>query len=257
MRLFPQKRRSQRRNVGVSPLASSLGFTCVFTWGGGESFPQNKIGANNALAYLTGTFDTFTSPSGLGIGFSGALAQIGAITLAGNPFATSTGTWMFVESGVDVSASGQAIITTGTAGGLEQPGALQLRIVGADIQIIAANTAIELTATGARRNNGQANCWAASVAGNSGRHAVFGNGKLIASATPAVTYVHGAASGFGGGAGVPMSTVQVAALFFAPKVIPDSVLIELTKNPWQLFALRTRDFTLNVFPDFLMAQACL
>lgn len=49
-----------------------------------------------------------------------------------------------------------------------------------------------------------------------------------------MSFTHGI-SVIGGGSDCPSSTIKTYALFFAPKVIPDAVLMSLTAAPWQLF----------------------
>ena len=222
--------RQPQTPVPLSNLARSLGFTNAWNF---SDWTQNLGNPANSVTTSVNATKSI-GPGGRALTFSGTAGD--RLEIANDPFATSVGTYLWIESGVDVSASGQAITVSryGAAGPPELQG-LQLRIVGSDFLIIAASLAVNLTATAARNNAGSVNVTAASINGGTGRHAVVSNGALIASGTGSTAYVHGT-SAIGGGPDVPMGSIKLYSLFFAPVVIADVILKKLTTNPWQLFA---------------------
>ena len=226
--------RQPQTPVPLSNLARSLGFTNAWNF---SDWTQNLGNPANSVTTSVNATKSI-GPGGRALTFSGTAGD--RLEIANDPFATSVGTYLWIESGVDVSASGQAITVSryGAAGPPELQG-LQLRIVGSDFLIIAASLAVNLTATAARNNAGSVNVTAASINGGTGRHAVVSNGALIASGTGSTAYVHGT-SAIGGGPDVPMGSIKLYSLFFAPVVIADAILEKLTAEPGQLFAPLSR-----------------
>jgi len=224
-----------------APYARELGFTHVWNFGSGELLARN---ARDGKYLLTPTGAIGLNPGGGGIGakFPGSIGN--RFEIVGNPFATSTGTWLWVESGTQTSAGGGVLVqsrwaTTGTSA----QGGLQIRFGGTDITILKAEVAGILTATDARSDSGVVSCGAFSVAGNNGRHVIFANGRQAAEVTPTVTYVHGTSaigSENSGATGHISLSSTVYLLVFAPVVIPDPIIAQLTSNPWMLFQAPTR-----------------
>lgn len=224
----------------LSALARSLGFTHAFNFGDGTVRPSNlvtgKPGISNAVnASLVG------GPGGRAAQLTGALGD--RLEIAGNPFSTSTCTYLWIDSGVDSTANGQCVVQTryGQTAAGEQYG-LQIRIIGTEIHILSAQFANRVTAIG-RDNSGRVNASAVSIASADGRHAVFNGGQMLYGATPSSLsqqYVHGT-NVIGAAFDCTSSTVQYYGLLFAPKVLPDDVLKFLTANPWLLFAAPYED----------------
>lgn len=226
--------RQPQTPVPLSNLARSLGFTNAWNF---SDWTQNLGNPANSVTTSVNATKSI-GPGGRALTFSGTAGD--RLEIANDPFATSVGTYLWIESGVDVSASGQAItVSRYGAAGLPELQGLQLRIVGSDFLIIAASAAVNLTATAARNNAGSVNVTAASINGGTGRHAVVSNGALIASGNGSTAYVHGT-SAIGGGPDVPMGSIKLYSLFFAPVVIADAILEKLTAEPGQLFAPLSR-----------------
>lgn len=225
--------------TGASELARNLGFTHVWLVGATPLINNIITPGAGALTSAVGSAQRSSGPGGIGATQSGAGAYLQAL---GNPFATSTCSYVWAESfSVDTgtSASGSVITDSNAAlTSIANSGALEIRKIGSDINIIRAQQAIVLTASAVRTDN-RFNVGAVSVAGNNGRHAIFSNGRLAASSTPASSYTHGT-SGVGS-SGVIADNVQQAGqlyvLAFAPVVVPDTALAELTAglNVWRLF----------------------
>lgn len=225
----------QRGPVRLSALAQSLGFTHVFNFGLGGPGATNVVTGKPGISLASGAV-MMGGPGGKAVQFGGALGN--RLEVAGNPFATSTCTYLWLDSGVDSTSNGQAVTSSryGNTNLLEQFG-LQVRVAGSAITILSAQYAAKFQANSARDNTGKLNAMAVSVAGDNDRHAVFGGGRLIAAGQPTTgqPYNHGL-SAIGGAYDVTSSTVKYYALLFAPRVIPDDALKYLTANPWAMFA---------------------
>ena len=96
----------------LSPLAKRVGITHAFSFagnGGGVVSRVPNLGTNidqeSGLVFLGGTANFAAGPGGIGLQ-STSSAQF---TVVNNPFATSTCTYIWVESGVDVTANGQTL----------------------------------------------------------------------------------------------------------------------------------------------------
>lgn len=229
--------RQPQINRGLSALARSLGFTHAWNWGSGGVAPYDA-GSNSQTFSVINNATAVTGLGGRAVQFNGTSSD--RLEIVGNPFATATCTYLWVESGVDATGPGQSFTNSKySTSAASETGSLQIRMAGTAINILQAQVAATLVASGARDNTGKVNVSALSVAGNNGRHVVFTNGQLIASATPASAYVHGT-SAVGGGSDCPSSTIKTYVLLFAPSVIPDTVLQDLTRNPWKLLQASQR-----------------
>lgn len=234
MRYQPQGGQSR-----LSALARSLGFTHAFNFGDGTTRPTNLVTGTPGISTAVNA-SIVGGPGGRAMKLTGQLGD--RLEVAGNPFATSVGTYLWIDSGVDPGSNGQAVVqtrygttTTGTTG--EQFG-FQIRIIGNTINLLSAQIANRVSVAG-RDNSGKLNVSAVSIAGDQARHAVFNRGRMLYGDTPVPTgftpnYQHGT-SAIAGAFDCTSSTVQYYALLFAPRVIPDEVLKALTANPWQLF----------------------
>ena len=225
-----------RRRLSVyrqlSPKFSA--FTHVYDFSRWHSFPDlvnlAKQGVDTANVAVTLTPHSR-------IGGHGATCEDTAyshLDINGNPFATSTCTYFFVEAS---SKAGAIVLNSKyNADAPSESGGLQIRITSTGgVQIIKNQTAVVLEATSGRRS-GNVNAIAVSVNGNNGRHAIFSNGRLIAQSTPTVTYTHGTSALFNGAAAEALQFLgPIFSFAFAPTVLPDGALIELTGNPDALF----------------------
>lgn len=225
------------------PLADRLaaaGFTRVFVWAGLTLPPNAATMPTSNLADGSGNLELVYGPGGSGLRANASTTAVALVD--GNPFATSTCTYLWAESfpaGSGTSATGQVVVhsrysqtTIGEAGGL------QIRKSGSNYEIIRAQQAGVLTAADCRVD-GRLNFMAASVAGNNGRHAIFANGRLAASSTPTSTYTHGTST-IGGG---PTSeNIRLAGplyfLAFAPLAVEDALLLQATADGWGAFEPR-------------------
>jgi hypothetical protein len=212
----------------LSPLAQSLGFTVAFNFSEGHSRPINAVTGEPRLSVGGGA----KFATGLGGGaaqFSGSASDY--LDVAGAPFATSTCTYLWLESGVDATSPGQSLTQSryNVNSGAET-GSFQIRLQGPDIIVLQAQIAVTLKAVGVRDNTGRVNACAVSAAGNNGRHAIFVGGALVSTASPSSSYTHGY-SVLGGGSDCPSSTIKTYQLLFAPRVISDEMLQLLTGNP--------------------------
>jgi hypothetical protein len=205
------------------------------SWGENARLPRNVKTGQPSLYVGGATVGVVPTIGGLAHSATG-----GAYGVTGDPFATSTCSYLWAESGSVLSASGGVVsCSRSDALSANEAGALQIRITAAgEVLIVRAQQAVVLTGSGAR-SHGRFNANAVSVAGNNGRHFIAGNGKTIATSTPTSTYTHGVS---GICAGPTAETLQWVSglhyLAFAPVVVPDAVLLELTANPWRLFQPR-------------------
>ena len=192
------------------------------------------------LADGSGNLELVYGPGGAGLRANASTTAVALVD--GDPFATSTCTYLWAESfpaGSGTSATGQVVVHSRySQTTLGESGGLQIRKSGSNYEIIRAQQAGVLTATGCRVD-GQLNFMAASVAGNNGRHAIFANGRLAASSTPTTTYTHGTST-IGGG---PTSeNIRLAGplyfLAFAPRAVEDALLLQATAAGWGAFEPR-------------------
>lgn len=243
MRYQPQNGRRR-----LSRLARTLGFTYAWNYGDGTTNAANAVTGQATALSLIGT-QIVGGPGGKALQFDGNADH--AIPILGNPFATSTCTYLWVESGTDSSSNGQAVISShyGGASASNEIGGFQLRITGSAIHVLRAQQN-DVMSFGGRDNTGKVNACGISVAGDyGGRHAIYINGALAgAQGGGGFAYTHGT-SAFGAGSDCPSSSIVYYALAFAPVVVPDDQLAYLTANPWAMWESVDDSYDLLAIPS--------
>lgn len=253
MRYQPQN--GKRR---LSRYALSLGFTHAWNFGDGTPTPVNAVTGRASLTAVVGPV-VIGGVGGKAVQFDGNADH--AIQVVGNPFNVPACTYLWTDSGIDATSSGQAVTMTKWAGSTSgESGSLQIRIEGSSIHVIAA-LAIDQFSVSGRDNTGKLNTCAVSVSASSGAtYKAYANGAKLGQSSGGNDGQYGFGYGtnaIGTASDCPSSSIVYYQLLFAPKVIAEADLTYLTANPWAVWENGEGDYddAVSTAPDTSLSGA--